>query len=761
MARRATDSDTQPLWIEAGEARETPLIEVAPLAPIPKTYHFTADDALLEKIRVGRRVNVPFGRKGTLRPAIVVSMGSGPWSSSLRPVAEVLDDAGELSDHLLDLGRWIARYYYAPLGRTLAAMVPQAVRSQRGFVTTRTLELTANAEQRAETRLGKKQSAIIAALQAAGGSGTTDAILQTACASRSSLRTLIQKELVAETIAKSAPDQAEANHAIDEPDFELNDDQRIALERVNTALDERQFRALLLFGVSGSGKTEIYIRAMRRVLTAGQQAIMLVPEIALTTQLVQRLAARFERVAVIHSGLTEVERSLAWEAIRKGETDVVIGTRSAVFAPCPNPGLIVVDEEQEPSYKNLQSPRFHVRDVAVKRAHLLGIPILLGSATPSLETWHNVDALPAYTRIDLPRRVRELPMPAVRLVDMRQEGGMDGSTGLSRSLCRSLSDTLAAKQQAVLLLNRRGYATWLFCTACGRRVECPNCKASMVEHQSRNQMRCHHCHTNTPIPTHCAELACRGALKRAGGGTERVEAQLAESFPDARVHRADSDTMTHADKYRALVERFAAGDIDILLGTQMIAKGLDFPNVALVGVIGADLAGAGADFRASERLFQLVTQVAGRAGRATAAGQVVVQTQAPETPALRFAVNHDFEGFAAMEMQIRKSFNMPPLTRMARIVLAGSSDRGTADSASKVADSLRECVEAIAPRHASILGGHPCAMERIRGRYRHEVLLRAANAQVMMDVLAHARDKSAIHARGATVMVDVDPVALS
>ncbi|HRX87408.1 MAG TPA: primosomal protein N' [Phycisphaerae bacterium] len=757
---RTRDEHTAPLWIESGEARTTPLISVAPLAPIDKVYTYTAEAELAERIRVGQRVSVPFGRKGTVRPAIVVDVTSGPWTSTLRSIQEIVDPAGELSPHLLELGRWISRYYAAPLGRTLAAMVPQAVRSQRGFATVRRVRLVAEPEALRAIRLGTKQAAVIQGLQHAGGAAPADELLAGAEASRATLRGLIDKGLVVEDITKEAPEFVPLESTPVEPAFALNADQEAALAHVAGAIDAGAFRAVLLFGVSGSGKTEVYIRAMRRVLAAGRQVIMLVPEIALTTQLVQRLAARFERVAVVHSGLSEVERSLTWESVRTGATPVVIGTRSAVFAPCPDLGLIVVDEEQESSYKNLQSPRFHVRDVALKRAHMLGIPIVLGSATPSLETWHNVEAHKTYARVDLPRRVRTLPLPAVRLVDMRTEGTFTGAQALGRTLLAALGETLERKRQAVILLNRRGFASWLYCTACGRRVECPRCKASMVLHLARRRMLCHHCHHAMPIPTTCADVSCRGKLERGGGGTERVEQQLHEAYPAARVHRADSDTMTHARKYQALIDAFAAGEIDVLVGTQMIAKGLDFPNVELVGVVGADLAAAGSDFRAAERLFQLVTQVAGRAGRADAAGRVIVQTLAPETPALRHAVTHDYVGFAAAELAQRRTFNMPPYTRLARCVLTGSADSTTQQEAEALAERLMGLVAAAAPERASVLGPHPCAIERIRGKYRHEVLLRASDAATLQAILHRARHEHTFRCPGAALIVDVDPVAL-
>jgi primosomal protein N' (replication factor Y) len=543
-----------------------------------------------------------------------------------------------------------------------------------------------------------------------------------------------------------------------EPDFALNEDQAAAIRRVEEVLQAGEFRALVVYGVSGSGKTEVYVHAMRQALAAGKQAIMLVPEIALTTQLMRRLAARFDRVAVIHSGLSDTERSLAWDAIRVGRTPVVIGTRSAVFAPCPDLGIIVVDEEQEPSYKNLQSPRFHVRDVAIKRAHQLGIPILLGSATPSLETWHNQQILPAYERVELPHRVRSLPMPEVRLVDTRDQPVFGGGS-ISYPLMKELEGTLERGEQAVVLLNRRGYATWLYCPGCKQRVRCPNCHASMVLHRDREKMLCHHCQGTTDVPSFCADLSCRTRLVQGGGGTERIEQQLREYFPRARVRRADSDTMTHVRDYHALVRGFENGEIDILVGTQMIAKGLDFPNVSLVGVVGADAGGAATDFRAAERLFQLVTQVAGRAGRADVPGRVIVQSSATDTPALRFAMKHDFVGLAQAELPMRRLRGFPPYSCLTRFVLAGKRDHQTGEEAKALAERLRQTIAATGGG-GDVLGPQLCVIERIRNMYRHEVLLRAPSAGRMLAILDAARGSGALRTRATSMIIDVDPVSM-
>ena len=480
MPTRRRDNQTAPLWIEAGEDKSTPLISVAPAAPIDKIYTYTATLELLEQLRIGQRVSVPFGRKGTPSPAYVVAIEQGTWNSTLKPITEILDPAGNLSNHLLELGKWIARYYCCPLGRTLSAMIPQVVRKQSGFVTQRFISLAATADTIADHRLGAKQQTILQELMKEQAHLQAADLLKRAAASRATLKSLLKRGLIVETISKALPKDLECPYPRNEPDFQLNVSQKEALAHITDVLCSQEFRVILLYGRSGSGKTEVYVRAIRRVLAAGKQAIMLVPEIALTTQLMQRLAERFDHVAVIHSGLTGVQRSLAWERIRNRDIHVVIGTRSAVFAPCPDLGLIVVDEEQEPSYKNLRSPRFHVRDVAIKRAHLLNIPIILGSATPSLETWHNAHHHRAYTCVTLPSRVKSLPMPSVRLIDMRNEPSAALGATISRQLAEALRETLAKKQQAVILLNRRGFASWLFCPRCKMRIQCHRCNACMV-----------------------------------------------------------------------------------------------------------------------------------------------------------------------------------------------------------------------------------------------------------------------------------------
>ncbi len=763
MPRRKTVDHTAPLWVEAGNPTEAVLVSVAPVAPIDKLYTYTVDDELAHLVLPGRRVMVPFGRKGRLAPAIVVSVTRGPWNSTLKPVAEILEEAGSLSDHLIDLGKWISDYYYCPLGRSLAAMVPEAVRKKRGFQTVRHARLVADSETIEGSRLGPKQKQLIAKLLEGDGAFEVGMLLEQSGASRSTLRGLIDKGWVEETQSKVAVSYEPVQATKVTPSYSMNDAQQAALDRIEAGIADDAFKSFLLFGVSGSGKTEVYIRAMQRVVESGKQAIMLVPEIALTAQLMKRVAQRFDRVAVIHSGLTGVERSLAWEDIRLGHTPVVVGTRSAIFAPCPDIGLIVVDEEQEPSYKNLQSPRFHVRDVAIMRAQKLGVPVLLGSATPSLETWNNCLHRKAYERLNLPTRVMDKSMPAVKLVDMTHRTAPSKTVTISEPLQTALAETLERKQQSVVLINRRGFASWLFCPTCKTRIECRRCNAGMILHRSRKILLCHHCHEQTPIPDRCPQMSCGGRLLTGGGGAERVEDELKQMFPTAQIMRADSDTMNHATKYTELVTKMEKGEVDILLGTQMIAKGLDFPGVALVGVIGADLAGAAGDFRASERLFQLVTQVAGRAGRAETEGRVLVQTLSPSLPALRSSLTHDYCSFVESELAFRKEQYLPPFTRMARIVISGKRESELIADGTAIVERIRSVVEELdgGDSGVRVLGPHPCVLERLRGSYRFELLLVARTATELNKVLGSVRASGGFKSKSRSLMIDVDPVALS
>ncbi len=751
------------LWDEPGTVRRGRVAQVATLAPLDRLYSYAIPGDLVDTLRPGQRVEIPFGSKDRAAVGFCVAISDEPWTSSLKPIRAVVDPIALISPHLLELGRWMSRYYCCPLGRTLSAMVPEAVVRRSGFRTVRKVRPRKRLEQLQEAgcRLGPKQRVLLTYLGDRDEPIELAQIRESLGVSSATIAGAAKRGWVEITVSREPVPGPSFDRPMVEPAFELNADQEAALARLDQIITAGQFRATLLFGVSGSGKTEVYVRAMRRVVAAGRQAILLVPEIALTAQTVHRLASRFRDVAVIHSGLTPRQRSLSWYEIARGRKRVVIGTRSAVFAPCPDLGLIAVDEEQEPSYKNQQSPRYNARDVAIKRAQLASIPIMLGSATPSLETWTNAQRHERYECIRLPRRVAGLPMPTVHVLEMRIEHrARKGVHLLSRLMEQKLGEALQRGEQAVLLLNRRGYASYLFCPSCGRRIVCPNCKVNMVFHKTIGQAVCHYCRARFNVPRKCPDDSCGHTLVRFGVGTQRVEEEVRAKFPSARVVRVDTDTMRRAEQYERVVTEFENRRIDVLVGTQMIAKGLDFPFVSFVGVVSADTALAVPDFRAGERTFQLVTQVAGRAGRAETPGEVVVQSFATDLHAVRAAVGQDFEQFVRVELATRRAMHLPPYARLTRIVLSDPRDSRARRQAEELAERICQTVLATNSQ-ADCLGPSKCPLERLRNQYRYDLLLRAPSATVMQKLLDRLRGEQLLISAGVKrLVVDVDPVSL-
>ncbi len=770
---------SQSLWVEEGEQKIVPVASVVPVAPIDKHYAFAIPESLQGQVTVGHRVQAPFGRSGTLREAFVLEISQRPWDNTLKHLHSLVDSQSWLTPELLELGRWISRYYGTPLGRTLSAMVPASVRQRSGYRTVRSVRLVHDAASEnpssatkntpAETqdaptpspkRISTGQRKVLDLLSK-GEWVCTDDLCSAAGVSRNVIRGLIKKGWVVEKTEKQPQKAPDFDEPIVEPNFMLNDEQQAACREIEAVLAAGQFRVVLLFGVSGSGKTEVYIDVMKRVVQSGRQVILLVPEIALTTQMVHRFASRFRDVAVIHSGLTGVERSLTWAAIRNGEKHVIIGTRSAVFAPCPNLGLILVDEEQDTSYKNMQAPRFHTRDAAVLRARIHSVPVVMGSATPSLETWHNCMTRSHYRLISLSQRPLGTPMPTVELVDLRyEEKSRPGFHLLSRLLEKRLTETLERREQAVLLLNRRGYASVLFCPQCKKRILCHKCQASMVFHRATGELLCHHCYSHQPAPLLCPDPSCRGTLVRFGQGTERVEEELRRKFPAARIVRMDSDTMEHLRQYEQVVRGVEQHEIDILVGTQMIAKGLDFPMVSLVGVIQADTALYIPDFRASEATFQLITQVAGRAGRGSVPGQVVVQTLMGDLPAMQAATRHDYETFARAELVTREKLHLPPFSRLTRWVVSDPSESHAKAASEVLAETLRNSITKLAMTGTEVQGPLPCTIERIRNMYRYDVLLRTMTVEDRQTLMDYLRSEGLLKTAAKRLTIDVDPVSL-
>ena len=528
-------------------------------------------------------------------------------------------------------------------------------------------------------------------------------------------------------------------------------EQAAAIVRLKATIAAGGFAPFLIHGVTGSGKTEVYLTAIEQVVALGREAIVLVPEISLTPQTIERFSQRFGKVSVLHSHLSDAERHRYWQTIASGEVQVIVGARSAVFAPARRLGLIVIDEEHESTFKQETAPRYHARDVGVKRAQLEGIPVLLGSATPSLESWHN-SQLGRYSLISMPFRVSGRSMPGVEIIDLRTEKAAMGC--LSQPLREAMQDSLAAGGQVILLLNRRGFHTFALCPRCGEVVKCHACDVAMTYHKQRHILICHTCDTERSCPQTCPHCGAP-KLYYGGIGTERLEREIQLAFPDVASRRMDSDTMRGSGSHERVLRAFQAGEVRILLGTQMIAKGLDFPNVTLVGVVSADTALHLPDFRAAERTFQLMAQVAGRTGRGDRPGRVIVQTFSPEHPAIQLAARHDFVGFAEFELPVRKSFGVPPYGRLVRVIARGSNEA----SVRAYMDVLADAFGAAADPSVRILGPAPAPVKKIRNLHRFHLQLRCPNSKPLR-LLAAVIPRKTPPPEGIEVAVDVDPISM-
>jgi len=536
----------------------------------------------------------------------------------------------------------------------------------------------------------------------------------------------------------------------------LNTAQQGAFDQIRMDLDGGRFHAFLLHGVTGSGKTEVYLNAIEAVLRQGRSALLLVPEIALTPAMAGQFLTRFpDRVAILHSAFTDVERSEEWRRIRSGAASVVVGTRSGVFAPVRNLGLIVVDEEHDGSYKQEETPRYHGRDVAVVRAHDAGACVLLGSATPSLESRYNAES-GKYTLLELPARIEERPMPTVELVDMRQEFlETRKQATFSRKLTAALAERLANHEQTIILLNRRGFSSFVACRACGERVECVNCSVTLTFHKRDRRLLCHYCGYAQRPPSACPKCSS-DHIYFLGLGSERVEEELHRDFPAARIARLDRDTATGGRRFETILNGFRKGDYDILVGTQMIAKGHDIPNVTLVGVISADMGLGVPDFRAAERTFQLLTQVAGRAGRGSVPGIVLIQTIQPDHYAIRLAAAQDYAAFYEKELAFRRALHYPPFSAMANVLVRGEKKEVALGMSTSLARLFTP-----PPDKLRVLGPAEAPVARLRNEYRYQFLIKAASRKALSELLQRVRRFAQEHKWGATaLMIDVDPLTL-
>ena len=723
---------------------------------------------------VGGRVRVPLGRR--VVTGCVVGDGAGDADRGtgaevlqveLRDLLESLDPEPYLPDEVVDLALWVAEYYACGPGESLAAAMPPLALSAPGrgggFRTERVVRLTRAGRDAllagTAGRIGPRQRAALNRLAPLPDGLATGRLREDGVTSATVAR-LRQRGLVTLDVRRVDRDPfASGERETLEPAAGADDEreptaeQRGALEVLASLAEEHVFRVALLHGVTGSGKTEVYLRLARGVVAAGRRVLVLVPEIALTPAVAGTFRRAFgDRVAIQHSALSPGARHDQWHRIRRGEIAVVVGTRSAVFAPLHELGLVVVDEEHDTSYKQEESPRYHARSVAIVRAQRAGALAVLGSATPSLETFHHTRS-GRFHRVVMAERVHRRPLPDVRIVDMRAEAASAGAeVVVSRPLVDALEDTLARGEQALILLNRRGFAAAVLCRQCGRTFECPNCSVSLTLHRRAGRVRCHYCNYSVARPSTCAR--CAGPyLDTVGFGTERIEADVAERFPGVAIARFDRDAVRRRGAGPLLLARFREGAIDVLVGTQMIAKGHDFPNVTLVGVVSADVGLQVADFRAAERTFQLLTQVAGRAGRGDRLGTAIVQSFHPEHYSIVHACRQAYGPFFEEEMRYRAALRYPPLLSMVNAIVRGPSLSEAMRDAGRLAGDLRAVAAAF-----EVLGPAVAPISRLRGQHRAQVFLKGRNRRAMRSALRGAL--AANPDLGRRVTIDVDPVSL-
>lgn len=734
--------------------------------PLDQVFTYRVPARFAATLRPGQRVKVPLGRGNKPETAYVVRvegmLPEGVEPGKVKEVIEVLDDPPLIDPNMLELTRWMGGYYACSWGQALDAVVPAGVKKQAGTRVGTFLVIPEETRERLDevaASLPSKQADALATLARSEEPLTVADLCRLARCAPGPITALRRRGLIhtvkrrarKPVLGAEAPPADADTAARSRPD--LTPEQQWVLDRLTPALEGDEFATFLIHGVTGSGKTEVYLSAIERVVARGREAIVLVPEISLTPQTIRRFKRRFPHVAVLHSHLSDAERHRHWKSIAAGEVQVVVGARSAVFAPARRLGLIVIDEEHEATFKQETTPRYHARDVAVMRAKFERVPVLLGSATPALETWQNAE-VGRYTRLTMNERVGGRPMPEVALIDLRHE--KPPLAGLSETLRQAMIQALDDGGQVILLLNRRGFHTFVICPnpRCGAVLKCHACDVALTYHKGRRLLICHACDAERDRPPACPH--CNNATLHYGGiGTERLEKEVALAFPDRVIRRMDSDTMRTPGSHEAVLSAFKAGEVDILLGTQMIAKGLDFPNVTLVGVISADTALHMPDFRAAERTFQLVAQVAGRTGRGDRPGRVLVQTCCPDVPAIARAVHHDYEGFVGVELPERRQAGMPPFGRLVRVIARGPDDPVVRDYMEFLASAFRDA----APPSVRVAGPAPAPVLKIRNLYRYHLRLVAPTPKPLQELL-HTVPQTLPIPNGVELAIDVDPVSM-
>jgi primosomal protein N' (replication factor Y) len=738
---------------------DTGLWEVAVALPLFQTLTYRLPPELAEAARVGSLVRAPVGRQQVT--GFILGPGTAPSGVKLREIQTLLDAVPRFGPELVPLFRWLADYYQYPLGEALSHIIPGGTRPPRPRQ-----ETLAAARPPGEAplpgRLGPRSRALLAHLRKAGPAPVKELDrLFPGC--RPVLRRLAARKLVSLEQRPQWRDPLKDRPPIlEEAPLTLVPEQEEARAAIVAGLASGAFIPFLLHGVTASGKTEVYLAAAQETLARERQVLVLAPEIALTHPVAEAFRQRFgNRVTLLHSGLSEASRLDQWRRIVLGEVDIVVGARSAVFAPLPRLGLIVVDEEHDPSYKQEGGLLYQARDVALYRGQLAAAAVVLVSATPQVTTFYHARQ-GKYRYLNLCRRVTPQSLPDVHLINLREQRGSQSLKIISRPLLAALTETLARREQALLFLNRRGYASAHFCLFCGEVFQCRQCSVALTHHRAEDRLICHYCGYTAPVPERCPRCQAT-AIKRYGVGTEKVEAEVKRLLPAARVARLDRDTAPHSGRALKVLESFAAGELDILVGTQLITKGHHFPRLTLVGAIAADLSLFFPEYHAGERTFQLLSQVAGRAGRGEARGRVLIQTFHPEHYVFQAVKTQDYRGFVERELLVRRELAYPPFTRLALVRLSGLKEETVARATRNLAGELRSFL-AREPeswgRQIRVLGPAPAALAKLQGRFRWQILLKSYGRAPLARVLLHLRQVWPPSRANLSLSLDVDPVNL-
>jgi primosomal protein N' (replication factor Y) len=745
------------------------VVEVAVPLPIRGTYFYTLpiDDSI--NPQVGCRVLVPFQNRHLI--GVIVSL-AGSDRSDLKEVIRILDPNPIIPGKLVELGRWLSWYYLAPLGESLRIMLPPGVLTRKASPDSSPEDFWPAKKQWAVTscsgsaenqKLTASQKKVFRLLLQQQFPVLFRHLSREFSITSTSLRSLENKGLITNGLIDLYRSPWHEVRVPDAKKHPLTSDQKEILDKLEAPIQTGGFKSILLHGVTASGKTEIYLQAIQSVLNRGKSGLVLVPEIALTPQVSRQFRSWFgSQVAILHSALSRGERFDQWRRIREGRAKVAVGTRSAVFAPLQNLGLIIVDEEHDTSYKQSEQPRYNARDTAVKRAQLEGALVVLGSATPALETFHNATTRGTPQYIVLKKRVHQKPLPAVQLIDMRIEFERHGKAEIISDVLKdALRDRLKREEQALILLNRRGYASSCMCRSCGHFENCINCSITLTYHQEFNQLSCHYCGYSKPVPQNCPDCN-KTFVFMVGYGTEKVQESLQQLLQGAVIDRLDRDTVQRKGSYERILGAFRRKETDILVGTQMLAKGHDFPAVTLVGVLGADQGLKFADFRAAERTFQLLTQVAGRAGRGEIPGEVIIQTFYPHHYSLRTSITQEYEQFSNQELKYRQSLRYPPFVALASILVRGNdfeSVWGTARSFAKLVIEIRD--EISSRTRMRIFGPAAAAIERLKKDFRVQILVKSNDRilihELLLEALRRCPERN-IDLR--KISIDIDPVDL-